>query len=60
MKRRMQIALERAQECERAAANITDRFAINGWIWLGNGESWRSPCVGRITTVSDQETLQLG
>jgi hypothetical protein len=39
MKRRMQIALERAQECERAAANTTDRKFRDQWLDLAR--QWR-------------------
>jgi len=39
MKRRMQIALERAQECERAAGNITDRKFRDQWLDLAR--QWR-------------------
>jgi hypothetical protein len=39
MKRRMQIALERAHECERAAANITDRKFRDQWLDLAR--QWR-------------------
>jgi hypothetical protein len=34
MKRRMQIAIERAEECERAAANVTDREFREQWLDL--------------------------
>jgi hypothetical protein len=39
MKRRMQVALERAQECERAAATATDRKFRDQWLDLAR--QWR-------------------
>jgi hypothetical protein len=39
MKRRIQLALDRAQECERAAANVTDRKFRDQWLDLAR--QWR-------------------
>jgi hypothetical protein len=39
MKRRMQIALERAQECERIATTVTDRKFRDQWLDLAR--QWR-------------------
>jgi hypothetical protein len=39
MKRRMQIALERAQECERIATTVADRKFRDQWLDLAR--QWR-------------------
>jgi hypothetical protein len=56
MKRRMQIALERAQECERMAATVTDRKFRDQWLDLAR--QWRE--LAESTRRADYGTADYG